>query len=209
MLLFDENKLPERVYLGYLSYMVRPYVPPPLRCYKCQRFGHVAAVCRGKQRCARCGGEHDYGKCEQGVNPKCCNCGGEHSAGYGGCQARKKVLRIQNVRVENGSTYAEALKKVEQEAKEIKKVAPLEMNKSIVETEKDPMGIDKMSFVAFIAEVVNCSAQTESRTERIKIIVRAAEKYLEIEGINVEMINEKLKVQVGNTQTACSSSKCI
>lgn len=28
---FDENKLPERVYLGFVSYNVRPYVPPPLR----------------------------------------------------------------------------------------------------------------------------------------------------------------------------------
>lgn len=62
MIHFVENKLPERVYLGYMSYMVRPYVPPPLRCFKCQRFGHVVAVCRGKQRCARCGGEHDNGK---------------------------------------------------------------------------------------------------------------------------------------------------
>lgn len=208
MIHFDEDKLPERVHLGYMSYMVRPYVPPPLRCFKCQRFGHVAAVCRGKQRCARCGGEHDYGKCEQGVNPKCCNCGGEHSAGYGGCQARQKVLKVQNVRVEDGLTYAEALKRVEQETKmkEIEKVVPQKMNKCKGKTEKDPVEIDKVSFVAFIVEVVNCSAQTESRTERIKIIVRAAEKYLELEGINVEMINEKLKVQVGNTQTTCGGS---
>lgn len=57
---FDEVKLPERVFLGFVSYTVRQYVPPPLRCYKCQKFGHVAAVCRGKQRCARCGGEHAW-----------------------------------------------------------------------------------------------------------------------------------------------------
>jgi len=63
-----------------------------------------------------------------------------------------------------------------------------------------------VSFVAFMVEVVNCSAQTESRTERIKIIVRAAEKYLEIEGISVEMVNEKLKVQGGYTQTTCGGS---
>lgn len=110
--------------------------------------------------------------------------------------------------MEDWLTYAEALKKVEQETKtkEIEKVEPHRMNKGIEETEKDSLETDKVSFVAFIVEVVNCSAQTESRTERIKIIVRAAEKYLEIEGISLEMINEKLKVQVGNTQTTCGGS---
>lgn len=37
---------------------------PLLRWFKCQRFGHVAAVCKGTQRCGKCSGEHEYGKCE-------------------------------------------------------------------------------------------------------------------------------------------------
>lgn len=205
MINFDEEKLPERIYLGFMSYVVRPYVPPPLRCYKCQRYGHVAAVCKGKQRCARCGGEHEYGKFEQGVNPKCCNCGGEHSAGYGGCQARQQAVKVQNVRADKGLSYAEALKRVEQETKTKEKVelAPQVRNKCQIEKEKNVLEVEKVSFIAFIAEVINCSAQTDSRTERIKIIAKVAEKYLEIEGISVEMINERLKIQVGNTQTTC------
>ena len=31
------------VLLGYMIYPVREYVRPPLRCYRCQRYGHVAA----------------------------------------------------------------------------------------------------------------------------------------------------------------------
>ncbi|XP_037536589.1 cyclin-H [Nematolebias whitei] len=38
--------------------IIMPYIPPPLRCYKCQRYGHIAAVCKGKQRCAKCGADH-------------------------------------------------------------------------------------------------------------------------------------------------------
>lgn len=95
MINFDENSLSERVYLGFVSYEVRPYIPPPLRCYKCQKFSHVAAVCRGKQS----GGDHEYGKCGQGVNPKCCNCGGVHRAGYGGCHVWKNAVKVQNVRM--------------------------------------------------------------------------------------------------------------
>ncbi len=46
-----------------------------------------------------------------------------------------------------------------------------------------------------------CSAQTESRTERIKIIIRAAEKYLELEDVTVDLINDRLKMQTVNSQT--------
>ncbi len=48
-----------------------------------------------------------------------------------------------------------------------------------------------LHLLIFIAEVVNCSAQTESQTERIRITIKAAEKYIEIEDISVDMINEK------------------
>lgn len=65
VLTFDEIKLPERVFIGYMSYEVKMYIPPPLRCYKCQRFGHVAAVYKGKQRCSKCSGEHAYGQCDK------------------------------------------------------------------------------------------------------------------------------------------------
>jgi len=84
LLTFDENRLPEKVLIGFMSYNVRVYIPPPLRCFKCQRYGHVAAVCKGKIRCSKCGEEHKYGECEEGVTQKFCNCGGDHSAAYGG-----------------------------------------------------------------------------------------------------------------------------
>lgn len=33
MLALDEDKLPERIRIGYVSYVVRPYIPPPTRCF--------------------------------------------------------------------------------------------------------------------------------------------------------------------------------
>jgi len=91
-----------------------------------------------------------------------------YSAGYGGCQARQKALKVQNVRVEKGLTHTEALKRVEQETKtkENEIIAPQIMNMEQNETEKDSMEVDKMSFITLIAEVVNCSAQTESQVSR-------------------------------------------
>lgn len=39
MIKFDESKLPGKVYIGFMSYEVRPYIPPPLRCLKWQKYG--------------------------------------------------------------------------------------------------------------------------------------------------------------------------
>lgn len=49
MLQFNEERMPERLYIRYVGYMLRAYVPSPIRCFKCQKYGHVVAVCRGKQ----------------------------------------------------------------------------------------------------------------------------------------------------------------
>lgn len=54
-------------------------MPKRMRCYNCREFGHMAMSCKKRKRCARCGGEHDYGKYGEGVEPKCCNCGGKHT----------------------------------------------------------------------------------------------------------------------------------
>lgn len=72
---FQGSVLPERVKVGCMSFQVRPYIPPPLRCYKCQRYGHIAAVCKGKQRCPKCGEDHRVEDCKENVKDKCCNCG--------------------------------------------------------------------------------------------------------------------------------------
>lgn len=114
ILLSFNKDLPTRVQMGYMSYMVREYIPPPLRCFKCQRFGHVAGQCRGKIRCAKCGGEHEYGQCGETVL-KCCNCGGPHSAAYGGCEKQKEAKEIQKYRVTYKASYADATKIVKKD----------------------------------------------------------------------------------------------
>lgn len=65
---------------------------------------------------------------------------------------------------------------------------------------------DKSSFIMFIEKVVNCSAQTKSRTKRTRIIIKVADKYMKVDKITVDNINEKLKMQTTNTQTVCGGS---
>ncbi|GFX02643.1 uncharacterized protein TNCV_3869801 [Trichonephila clavipes] len=48
ILTFNSPKLPTNIKAGYLNCKVRPYIPNPLSCFKCQRFGHSQTSCRGQ-----------------------------------------------------------------------------------------------------------------------------------------------------------------
>jgi hypothetical protein len=111
-LTFGTTVLPSELCIGYQVYKVRVFVPPVMRCFKCQRLGHVADQCRGKKRCVRCGGEHEYEKCENKERPTCCRCGGLHSAAYEGCEEIKTHRQIHHTKVTLNISYAEATKKV-------------------------------------------------------------------------------------------------
>ncbi|GBN17223.1 hypothetical protein AVEN_87602-1 [Araneus ventricosus] len=54
ILTFDSAKLPENIKAGYMRLSVRTYIPNPLLCFQCQRFGHSKTSCRGTLTCARC-----------------------------------------------------------------------------------------------------------------------------------------------------------
>ena len=49
ILTFDRSKPPSDIKAGYLIVRVDPYIPNPLRCYKCQKFGHGQNNCRNSE----------------------------------------------------------------------------------------------------------------------------------------------------------------
>lgn len=61
--------------------------------------------------------------------------------------------------------------------------------------------MSKNEFVSFMVEVINCSAQTERKTGKIEIIVKAAEKYLGIKGLSFEVVEEILIAGISNSQS--------
>ncbi len=100
---FDGPKLPEKVKFGFLIHPVREFVPEPVQCYNCRRWGHIAKACKGQQCCARCGQEHETQNCLKKDRSEfsCINCGGNHSAAYGGCKNRKEAQQINKAAVEH------------------------------------------------------------------------------------------------------------
>lgn len=203
----EGKEVPDRVKMGYISYPIRKYIAPPLRCYNCQRYGHTASVCKSKMRCARCGGEHEFGKCGEGVGLRCCNCGGSHNAAYGGCEVRKKAVEVQQEKSQNNRTYAEAVKVVNERNRQsgIERIEDGKRNedtgRSVRSREpEEVMVVSKRNFVLFMVEVINCTAQTERRTEKLQIIVKAAERFLDMKGLKCEDIMKNLNTESQSSQ---------
>ncbi|GBN40489.1 hypothetical protein AVEN_275199-1 [Araneus ventricosus] len=89
ILTFDSAKLPEHIKAGYMRLSVRAYIPNPLRCFNCQRFGHSKTSCRGTLTCARCAEVgHESTDCTRAE--KCVNCKGEHTSFSRNCSAWKQ-----------------------------------------------------------------------------------------------------------------------
>ena len=111
ILTFNSTKLPEKVRAGiYYSLPVRPYIPAPLRCFNCQKFGHSRTTC-DKQPVCICGKPpHEGTPCSDPI--KCINCGGEHSARSKNCPIFKEEAAIQKIKVLEKIPYMEAKKKI-------------------------------------------------------------------------------------------------
>ena len=112
---FNTPTLPDKLQLGYESFPVKPYIPPIIRCFNCQRLGHVANNCRSYTRCVRCGGPHSYDQCQQREKVRCCRCGENHSSAYGGCPTIKQEKKIQGIRISYNISYADAAKVIKSE----------------------------------------------------------------------------------------------
>ena len=54
VLTFSGTDLPPQVIVGYVRVKVRVFIPNPMRCFRCQRFGHTQTHCRGKPTCSKC-----------------------------------------------------------------------------------------------------------------------------------------------------------
>ncbi|GFU91387.1 uncharacterized protein TNCV_2541551 [Trichonephila clavipes] len=109
ILTFNNPKLPTTIKAGYLNCKIRPYIPNPLRCFKCQRFGHSQTSCRGQLTCSRCASVgHSSTDCT--LELKCFNCSQSHSSDSKLCPKWKIEKQIQEIKTNNNISYQEALK---------------------------------------------------------------------------------------------------
>lgn len=129
ILTFNSQIVPENVKIGYLNVKVNPYISNPLRCKKCQKFGHSGKKCFNKESCFLCGivGEHEvcqsidclvcnntkddesenHAKC---IGFKCINCSGAHKSSDRRCPEYVKEYQISKIKCEERLSYFQAKK---------------------------------------------------------------------------------------------------
>lgn len=101
---FDFTERPEILRIGYLDLVTRDYIPDPLRCYRCQKFGHMATSCKNMALCVRCAKEeHKPEECKTGL--ECINCGGPHAASWRSCPIYQEEKEIRRIMVQQKVPY--------------------------------------------------------------------------------------------------------
>ena len=100
---------------GYERVPVRPYIPNPLRCFKCQLYGHHGNACRSIQFfCGKCACEgHSSEQCLSLVE-KCRKCSEAHSTFSRDCSAWKLEKEVCTVKAVEGISYFDARKRVKE-----------------------------------------------------------------------------------------------
>ncbi|XP_064461912.1 uncharacterized protein LOC135372150 [Ornithodoros turicata] len=112
VLSFQLHRLPQTIKAGYINCHVRPYIPNPRRCFKCQRFGHGSQVCRGQAICPKGAGmDHSAECCANEV--RCANCKGNHPVYSRSCPRWQEEKEIPKMKVTQNISYREAKTQVE------------------------------------------------------------------------------------------------
>ena len=113
LLTFNSVVPPKSLKIFYRIIPVEMYIPNPLRCFTCQRFGHhenncpvdLGSIC---ERCGMGGHDHHTNHC---TNPaQCVNCGKDHLSRSSDCEVWKKEKEIMKLKVTKNLTYPEARK---------------------------------------------------------------------------------------------------
>ena len=109
ILTFDNPTLPSRL-TGYLYPLnVRQYIPNPLRCFQCQKFGHTRENCSTKvEICVNCAQPAHEDTCTR--NSKCVNCLEGHASNSRLCPVFQIEKEIQIIRVSEKTSFPEARK---------------------------------------------------------------------------------------------------
>ena len=93
ILTFASPQLPKHITAGYMRGVpVDPYIPNPLRCFNCKKYGHSSRACKNSAECVICGeAGHEGASCRN--QELCINCKGKHAASSRECPRWKLEKR--------------------------------------------------------------------------------------------------------------------
>ena len=121
LLTFNSVATPKTLKIFYQIIQVELYVPNPLRCFNCQKFGHHENNCPADlgSVCEKCGtGNHDHLASQCKKPAKCVNCGENHMSRSSDCDVWKKEKEVMKIKVTQRLTYPGARKIYDQQKPE-------------------------------------------------------------------------------------------
>ena len=107
--------LSDSILIDGRRFKVHTYIPRPLRCRKCQQYGHHESKCSSNIKCTRCGQDHKRTDCPDTAITLCSNCAGPHNADDRKCPKYITIQKTLEIRAREGVQYREAYKLATQE----------------------------------------------------------------------------------------------
>lgn len=198
LLTFDSDTLPAVIKLGWLNLEPQQYLPKPLQCNKCFRFGNqcfefeptFTPKCTGKEKCGWCGeetGEEKHPtetgeKC--GKTKKCIQCKGNHQSWSKYCPAYIFECDILATKETQRISYKQAKKVVDTQ---ISGSRPASTAANIVYASKNNKIDNKLE------ELLNLSNQKwEERFETLSTVVGNLMAKMESINSSIQMIETSM-----------------
>lgn len=106
ILTFKLSYVPNTIKFGFLNLQVKVYIPNPMKCINCYKYGHPKKFCKNNKACSNCSNDVHGDHCSE--TPHCQGCGGEHNNFNKDCPRFKREYEIQKIRVVDRLSYTEA-----------------------------------------------------------------------------------------------------
>ena len=154
---------PAHVTAAYLRIPVERFIPNPLRCYNCQRYGHSKVTCNRPMACARCGKEgHVDTDC---VAPEhCCNCNGHHVAYSKDCPEWQRQRDITRLKFEKNISFVEAKQMFEASCSQKKTYASTFVSTQSMSTQTDYTWPNTASKPTILANTTTATTGSQTTT---------------------------------------------
>ena len=201
-LTFNSVTTPKSLKNFYQIIPVELYVPNPLRCFNCQKFGHHESNCPADEGsvCERCGTENHDHHTSQCRNPaKCVNCGGNHTSRSSDCDVWKKEKEVMKIKVTQRLTYPEARKVYEQQKPEFsfsKIVQSMPLSQKL-----KPLRHNSMKWISTSQRALKLSKHvSQNRTQSRKIIKTQHQKDQMYNDLikRMQVQNKRMQIKIKN-----------
>lgn len=110
VLTFNTQEPPKRIRFGFEYLEIKPYIPNPKRCRKCQKLGHTTKWCKKEEEvCAECGQDRTQNHiCGIKMCVNCCKPG--HASSSRDCPRFLMEKEVEFIKIDQKMTNYEAKK---------------------------------------------------------------------------------------------------